>query len=388
MVESYDILVVGGGIAGISLAARLGGKRRRVALIEMEDWAPKHATGRSASLKDPIYTPNADVAALAMASAELFAEVPGALRPKGALHLYGGDSLAEYADALARCRDVGAHVDQLEADQVVERFPFLRMGEEHCVAALYAPPGVANTIDVRLLYEHFRRRFCVSGGDVIVSEALESGRLEARGWTVVTSSRVIRADIIVNCAGAWADIVAARCGISALGLLPLKWTVLDTTVAAHPLAPQPDGPFIFWEGAEPDLYCDFKFGGRLLLSPADEQVSQPCDASPEIVNLGIALDRFYERTHLAVVNTRGRHWAGLRTFAADRRPVIGWSGERPGFFWSGAYGGFGIECSLAASAIAADMILGEDRFKALMGFYGVRSERFDPDRLRVLSSQH
>lgn len=380
MPHTHQFLIIGAGIAGMSLASRLVGHRRSVAMLEMEEGAPMHATGRSAALKDPVYVPNADVAALAMASDAIFQSIPDVLTPKASLHLFGKDHLGELVEHNARCRAVGAAVELLETSDVESRFPFLRTGETHCVGALHAPAGISHTLDVHHLYEHFRSRFRLGGGHTLLGDELIRAEYAGGAWTVHTRTRTLRAHVLINCAGAWADMVAARCGLTPLGLVPMKRTVLETTLEPHPLAPHDHGPFVFWNGHEL-LYADFKPNHRVLLSPADEQVSQPCDAHADEIDLGIAIERLHERTHLSVVHSRGRHWAGLRTFAADRKPVIGWSDEAPFFFWSAAYGGFGIECSPAASALAADLVLGEKHFTELAERHHVHHEHFAPERL-------
>lgn len=385
--EHVRFLVVGAGIAGMSLASRLVGHRRSVKVLEMEDTAPKHATGRSASLVDVIYVPNASVGALAMASGSLFDSLAHTLHPKASLHLYGKGHLHELTDSIARCDAVGAEIELLEPHEVEERFPFLRGNEEFCRAALHAPAGASHTIDVEALYAHYRSIFHRHGGHTLHVEELVSAHYSGGAWTVRTSHEVLRADVIVNCAGAWADIVAARCHVTPLGLVPLKRTVVETTLAPHPLSPQPEGPFVFWNSHDP-LYADFKRHGRALVSLADEQVSQPCDAKAEKHDLETALDRLLHRTHLNLAGLHSRHWAGLRTFAADRKPVIGWSDEVHGFFWSAAYGGFGIECSPAASLLAADMLLGEKHFTELANRHGIESGHFAPERLHPVPVHH
>jgi D-arginine dehydrogenase len=378
MTHHFDIVIVGAGIAGISLASRIA-SHRKVLLLEMEYASPYHATARSAALKDPIYVPNSEVAALAMASDAMFKEVPDALRPKAAVHLYPERHLDKFADALARCHAVGARVEALDRHEIARRYPYLHPTD--CEAAICAPEGAASTIEVHSLYEHYRRRFEMDRGKILHDHRLTAAQWEGGAWTVrANTDTLVRAPVIVNAAGAWADIVAAKCQVSPLGLLPLKRTVVETSLEPSALAPQPEGPFIFWEGDE-DLYVDFKRGGRVLISPADEQISQPCDASAEIYDVALALARFEERTRLNVVQSRGKEWAGLRTFTRDRSPVIGWSTETKGFFWSAAFGGFGIEISLAASAIAADMLLETNTFRSLADAHDIQAEAFSPARL-------
>lgn len=378
---TQNFLVIGGGIAGMTVAAHLVGNRHSVAILEKEETAPIHATGRSASLVDPVYVPNGDVASLAMASHELFGSVHGVLHEKESLHLYGQHHLRECTNAQARCKAIGADFELLETDQIEERFPFLRISEAHCLGAIHVPAGVAHTIDVPALYGHFSSQFHRHGGQIFHGQELVSAHRSGGAWTVRTQDTEIRAEVIVNCAGAWADVVAARCGLAPLGLVPLKRTAVETSLAPHPLAPQPHGPFVFWHSHHEPLYADFRPHGRVLLSPTDEQVVQPGDAMPEDRNLAEAVDRFMHRTHLALGAGRGRSWAGHRTFAQDRKPVIGWSDETRGFFWSAAHGGFGLECSPAMSALAADMLLGEKHFSEVASKHGIVQERFAPERL-------
>lgn len=379
--KSFDIAVIGAGISGIALAAALAAQGKRVVVLEQEDSAPYHATGRSAALQDKVYVPNRPVAGLAMLSAGLFAQLPGTLVPKASLHLYGVPGLRHLLEAHARCRSVGADVAFLEGEEIAERFPFVRQSEEHCVAALYAAPGQSNTIDVAMLYQHFRSSLIRRNGLVLHRQELQSAERLGGGWIVRSTDEVLRADVLVNAAGAWADVVAERCGVRPLGLTPLRRTIIDTALVQHPLAPGDSGPFIFWSGPVEDLYCDYRPGGRVWISPADESPSAPCDAAAEEFDVSAAIYRLEERTHLTVVSGNPRRWAGLRTFARDRQPVIGWSEEAPGFFWSAAYGGFGIECAPGAAALACDLLLGKSRLAARLKQVGLTSTLFSPARL-------
>jgi D-arginine dehydrogenase len=70
-------------------------------------------------------------------------------------------------------------------------------------------------------------------------------------------------------------------------------------------------------------------------------------------------------------------WAGLRTFAPDRHPVVGFDGQAPGFFWLAGQGGFGLQTSPALSATAASLLVG-----SAWPLEGVSCDELSPARLR------
>lgn len=94
--------------------------------------------------------------------------------------------------------------------------------------------------------------------------------------------------------------------------------------------------------------------GRLLITPADETPSPPCDAQPEELDVAIAIDRFETATTMSVRRVLHR-WAGLRTFAPDRSLVIGFDAHAEGFFWLAGQGGYGIQTAPAAARLAATL---------------------------------
>lgn len=381
MADRCHILVIGAGLAGVSVAARLARWDRTVWILEQEEYSPYHATDRALTPWDPAWVSDPDSAALAWASAAMWDEVPKVLSPKGVLHLFGEDWLADYPDMLARGFATGSGVEQLEKWEIAQRFPFLKVDSGHCEAALYVPPGAAGTIDARRLYSYFRSQLYRRAGRIFLREALEEGSYGGGAWTVRTKSRTIRADVIVNCAGAWADDVARKCGTRRMGLVSTKRTLLSLAIEPNSDVLWRGGPFIVWQGNPADFLCDLRPKHRVVISPADETPSPPCDAEVEPWEVAAAIERFEDWTTMRLNETCGSSWAWLRTYAKDRRPVIGWAREAPGFFWSTGFGESGSKCALAASAIAADMIRNQSEFSDLIDRYGIRMERFSPERL-------
>ncbi|HUE78834.1 MAG TPA: FAD-binding oxidoreductase [Sphingomicrobium sp.] len=343
-----NVLIVGGGIAGASLGARLAGPMR-VTLIEAEDLCGRHATGRSAAFWVASLG-SASGRRLSIASKPMFdVGWPGSttplLRRRGTVHLTGahGD-LVEDAEDLT-----GEHaltwLDRAELDRMV---PGLR---EQWTGAWYEPSCA--DIEVAAFHAACLAAIRRQGGEVRTDSALRSAKRAGDGWEVETAAGPIHAGILVNAAGAWADDVAQRCGVPKIGLQPMRRTVVQLRVGRGGLK---DLPLVT------DLHHSFYFKGEgtssIWVSPLDETPVDPCDAAPEELDVATAIDRF-ERAVDWPVEVVERKWAGLRTFAPDRLLKLGFDPRAPGFFWCAGQGGMGIQTAPAASLLCAALIRGE-----------------------------
>jgi D-arginine dehydrogenase len=193
----------------------------------------------------------------------------------------------------------------------------------------------------------FRRR----AGRLVTNAPVEALERGAPGWTVCAGTERFTAPLVVNAAGAWADEVAALAGLTRVGLQPRRRTAVlvdvpsGMDVSRWPFVNDVDEQFYF----KPE-------GGSLFLSPADETPVEPSDAQPDEWDVATAVERLEAATTLQITRLKAR-WAGLRTFAPDRTPVVGYSGEREGFFWLAGQGGYGIQTAPALSRAAAALIL-------------------------------
>ncbi len=317
----------------------------------------------------------ASVRPLTQASRQ-FLEAPpqgfgGALfRPRDALHIARRDQLPRL-EALAQEIPSSIHLSGAAAR---ERVPILRQSE---VSAAVLETG-AGDIDVDRLHRGLLQQARNSGaqivesaGDVQIDRVRDLWRVRARG-------RDFTAPILVNATGAWADQTALAAGLEPKGLQPLQRTVVLVDPPARkdfhdwPIVRDVDERFYFRP-----------FAGQLLITPADETPSPPCDASPDALDVAIALMRFHD-VALHPVRTVRHQWAGLRTFAADRAPVIGW--DRDGFFWFAGLGGFGIQTATAAGRLAAGLIL-NGSIPAELADAGVDPAAFNPWRPALDSPQ-
>lgn len=341
----FDIVIVGAGMAGASLAAGLG-TAARVLVVEAEERPGYHSTGRSAAFWTESYGGPA-IQPLTTVSGPVLSEL-GLLAPRGALTLGRAGQAAE-VEAFARTfRNAGVEVQLLGRDSIERLVPRLREGWT-CGAL---EPSTCD-IDVAGLHQHYLAQARKAGAELWCRAALATAERTAGGWALTLSDgRQVFAAILVNAAGAWADPVAGLAGLGPLGIMPYRRTVVQ--LAVSPAAPA-HMPLVL------DIAESFYFkpeSGRMWLSPHDETPSQPCDAVPEEIDVALAVDRFEQVVTWPIERLEHR-WAGLRSFAPDRLPVYGFAPQDPAFFWFAGQGGFGIQTAPAAADLAVRLLLGK-----------------------------
>ncbi len=345
--STADVVVIGGGIAGISAAAELAAEMR-VTVIEAEPRIGYHATGRSAALFIRNYG-NATLRALNAVAAPLLAD-PGEgfdgplLSRRGELLVAGEaelPALEEYAAG-------ATGLERLDAGAAAAIVPILR--PEPIAAALLEAD--AQDIDVDRLLQGYARRLRRRGGTVMTGCGTTCIERTGDEWRVETAQGSVTAPILVNAAGAWADEVAGLAGVPRIGLTPMRRSAaLLPAPAGHEIDRWPlFGDVSETWYAKPDA-------GKLMVSPADEDPVDPHDAWPDDMVLAEGLDRFERATTVSVTRVE-RSWAGLRTFAPDRTPVAGFDPAAPGFFWLAGQGGYGVQTSAALAALTAALCLG------------------------------
>jgi D-arginine dehydrogenase len=347
--SEYDIIIVGGGIAGASLGARIAGNAR-VAILEAEDHCAMHSTGRSAAFWLTHYGGPA-VMPLTIASRQAL-ESGWPAGERSLLHQRGAITIArdhaDVRDALGM-QTSDAPLFELTRDQIEAHIPGLREGWDFGVF----DPGCAD-IDVAALHAGCLAQFRRSGGTVICAAALTSARRSGDRWAVEAGGATMTAATIVNAGGAWADEVARRCGVEPLGVHPYRRTVVQLRIGRPGLK---DLPLV--NDSLERFYFKGESDNRVWVSPHDETPSEPCDAAPEEIDVARAIDHFESVVDWPIEAVE-RKWAGLRSFTRARVPVYGFDDETRGFFWCVGQGGFGIQTAPAASALAASLILEQE----------------------------
>lgn len=342
-----DFAVIGGGIAGASVACELAARGETV-LLEREPLAGQHTTGRSAAFVVESY--GGRLVRLLTRASRGFLESPPPefteqplVDPRPVCWIAREDQRERLARALAEALETGAALRAIPPEEAYARCPVLRRGS---LAAALLEEGALH-IDVGALLGSYLRGFRRRGGRLLTRA--EVTRLARRdgAWTITAGEHELRARVVVNAAGAWCDLVAGLAGVRPIGIRPLRRTIVlfDPPAGADPGA----WPCVI--DADEAFYFKPE-GARILASPCDETPSEPCDAAPDDEAVALAVDRVERATTLSVRSVR-RRWAGLRSFAADRLPVIGPDPAAPGFVWVAGQGGFGIMTAPAASLAAA-----------------------------------
>lgn len=349
-----DFLIIGGGIAGISAAARLSALGS-VILLEAEEALAHHASGRSAALYEPRYGAPA-VVGLSMASGDYFTSATGVLSPRGMMVVAKADAKQAF-DADVAAMDF-APISVTEARAIV---PILNPD----VVAHAAYADHAQDIDTDLLVQGFAREAKGRGARILTKAPVSAIARNGSGWRVESAAGTFTATVIVNAAGAWVDTVAAMAGVRPLGFTPLRRSMARIPApGGHDVSrwPMVFGPGEDWY-AKPDA-------GALIVSPAEEDLMEPHDAWADDMVLAEGLARYEEMVTEPVTRLLAS-WAGLRTFSPDRVLVIGPDPREHTFFWLAGQGGYGFQTCPAASQLAADLIggrvpeLGADLVKAL-----------------------
>lgn len=365
--QHADFILIGGGIAGLSAAARLA-RHGKVVVIEAEAALGYHSSGRSVSFSH--YGIGNDVVrALTRHSRPFFETRPEGFSEAPIARLFPSLYVAEQAslpllDALGTgMGEVTDAVERVDEARLARLCPVLRTGPGAAVQGLLDPTGLK--LDADALLQAFARQLRAQGGEIRLGARVSTAERRGDRWIV---DGTLAAPILVNAAGAWCDPVARLAGVTPLGLAPKRRTIIavDTglDMSAWPFAHSVAGDFYMLAEA-----------GRLLVSPVDEVPENPCDARPDDYDIALAADRLEHYTTLKVSRIAHR-WAGLRTFTTDRTPTAGFAPDAPGFFWLCGQGGYGLQTAPAMAEAVEALLTG-----AAWRIQGVTPEQIAPERL-------
>lgn len=375
---TWDVVVVGAGMAGASVGWQLAQAGQRVLLLERESQPGYHTTGRSAALFEEHYGPE-QVQALTRASRAFYEHPPAGfvdtpiLHPRGVIYVgtAAHKSLidAAYAEAVEHSPDA----QRLDGDALRAIVPVLNAS----IVDGFVDDG-ARDIDVNALHQGFLRGLRHAHGELWCNAEVTALTHDGntRRWTIaLADGRSVQTAIVVNAAGAWADGIGELAGARAIGLVPARRSAFTFAVpegidATHwPAVISADESFYF----KPDA-------GQLLGSPANADATYPHDVQPEEEDIATGIWNIEQATTLQI--RRPSHtWAGLRSFVADGEMVIGWDDSVPNLFWVAAQGGYGIQSAAAYSLLARNLLLDEPIDESLLA-QGVRLEALEPVRLQ------
>ncbi len=354
--ERVPFVIVGAGFAGAATAWALS--RRGLGpgvVLEQEETYGFHASGRNAAIlrlveSDPV------IRTLAARSAaqirQLDAAGPGEalLGIPGGLTLGGADIQEELEEEFEATRtDEALRTEWLTAADARSRFPLLEAVTFD--VALFCPTEAI--VDIHALLTRYLREAREAGFTLHtrcrVQELLvEAGRVAG----VETDRGRVRSNLVVDASGAW----AGRIGHSGADLLPLRPLRRHLFVTGPPAGGHRRTPFAWLEDAA------FYFrpeGDGLLFSPCDETPMPPGDPPTDPAAADLLAEKLSRHAPAFTDLPVRRSWACLRTFAPDRRPVIGHDAGLPGLVHVSGLGGFGMGTSAAVGELAATLIAGE-----------------------------
>ncbi len=373
-VRDCDFVIIGTGIAGASAAYHLAG-RSSVILLERESQPGYHSTGRSAAVFAESYGPRL-MRVMTVASGSFlrappagFSDVP-LMHPRGALFIARED---QRGDLEALVKELSELSDDLRLVEPAEALNLCPVLNRTYLALAARDPSVMD-MDVNAIHQGYLRGARGKGAAILTDAEVIA--LEQRGgkWHARTKAGDFAAPVVINAAGAWADVVAGLAGVRKVGLQPKRRTVIvfdapaGLDMAKYPIAADCGEQFYF----KPE-------SGRVLASPADETPVEPQDVQPEEIDIALVVERIQQASTLRVERIV-RRWAGLRSFVKDKNPVVGFAPDAPGFFWLAGQGGYGIQTSYAMGLTAASLATGKGLPDAIKP-YGLSEKDLGPQRL-------
>jgi D-arginine dehydrogenase len=373
--EEADFLVIGAGIAGASCGYFLA-RDAKVIVLERESQPGYHSTGRSAALFSETYG-NSIIRAITVASAPFFETPPAGftdhalVSPRGTV-IFGHEGHRAKLDGMyEEWRQLVSTVQRLDRQQTLAIHPLLN--PDKLIGSVYEPD--AKDIDVHATHQGFLRGLRAHGGRVVNDAEMRGIRRQNGKWHIDTPAGEFAAPIVINAAGAWCDEIGRMAGAKPIGLVPKRRTAFTFSGPADldynhlPMALDADEEFY----VKPEV-------GQFLASPADETPMEPCDVQPDDYDIAEAVEQIEQNTTLRVRRINNK-WAGLRSFVADRSPVVGFDDAAENFFWLAGQGGYGIQTAPTMGEVAAALALRRD-IPAGPGKLGVTAAVLSPARLR------
>ena len=350
----FDIIVIGSGMAGISIASELS-KNLSVCVLEKEKLLSYHSTGRSMAFYIESYG-NETVRKLTSASKVFFKNIENLnadkklLNKRGVLHIGNKNQEKEIKNLYKELSKINNNFDFLNKSQTLKLLPSLK--EEYVESSIYDVE--ASEIDVNLMYDFFLKNLKKNNGLIIKDFEIEDFVYSNNSWEIISNHDTIKSKIIVNAAGAWCDEVANKAKVKKINLVPKKRTIFCFKPKNINL--QKNSPLA--TDVEENFYFKTE-NDTVIASPADETPVHPHDVQPDELDIAFGIERIKKSTKFEF-NSITNKWAGLRSFVLDKTPVIGFDKQIENFFWYAGQGGFGIQTSPALAKIASNIILGKD----------------------------
>jgi sarcosine oxidase subunit beta len=356
-VETFDVVIAGGGIVGASVAYHLAEAGcANVLVAEREPYLGRGSTGKSMGGVRAQFSTEINVR-LSLYALDFFARFedatgrPAGYRPQGYLFVATNEKQMGYLRANFQLqRACGLEtVELLSPAEVLARMPHLRTDD--IVGGSFG--STDGFLDPHSVMTGFMERAVEKGVRLWKSAEVVAIAQDARGIAEVRTTRgPVATRVLANAAGAWAAGLAALAGVD-LPVQPLRRMLIPTE--PFPLIAR-EAPMTI------DMATGFHFrpeGLGLLLAWNDPQEAPgfKINFDPDFVEkiLLRAVDRVpcFEALE---VNPK-RAWAGLYEMTPDHYPILGPVPEVPGLFLANGFSGHGVMHSPATGKVLADLIL-------------------------------
>ncbi len=347
----FDVIIIGSGIAGISIATELS-KESSVCILEKENITSYHSTGRSFAFYIESYG-NEIIRKLTSSSKDFFINNSNIdnqnsiLRPRGVLHLASDKQSNDLLESYKELTKINKNLNLLDSNETLKILPCLN--EKYINSSIH--DYEACDIDVNFLYNIYLNEFKKNKGSIKTNIKINNVLNKNNDWQINCQSDTFYCKLVINAAGAWCDEVANIFNAKPINIVPKKRTVF----CFKPLNIEVKNNWPVAVDVNENFY--FKLENQTLLgSPADETNTIPHDAQADEIDIAVGADRIEKATKFKFKSIINK-WAGLRCFVKDKTPVIGYDTEVENFFWIAGQGGYGIQTSPALSKIASNLIL-------------------------------
>jgi sarcosine oxidase subunit beta len=345
-----DVAIVGGGLHGCSAAVHLARRGIRALVIE-KDHVGRHASGVNAGGVRRLGRHLAEVP-ISASSAAWWAKIEDLVdddcefRPTGQIKV--AENEADLAKLEARAAEVRAigfnHEEIIGQDELRALVPAIA---EYCVGALIVRgDGHANPMRACLA---FKRKVRAGGGRIWEGAAVTGAARQGGAWRLETTAGAVASPVVVNCAGAWGDRIAALLGDS-VRVIPRAPMLMITARMPHFIDPV--------MGAASRSLSFKQFDNGTVLIGGDLQGIARRDANKtELVmgTLSSAAKTAWDLFPVMRGSTVTRFWAGIEGYMPDGIPVIG-PGRAAGVVHAFGFSAHGFQMSPGVGAIVADLV--------------------------------
>ena len=349
--KKFDIIVLGSGIAGISIASELS-EYLNVCVLEKEGLISYHSTGRSLAFYLESYG-NEVIRQLTSASKDFFYNRIDTtsknilIKKRGVIHIANKFQTIKLKNLYETLTKNNENFKILNKLQTMELLPCLN--DEYVDSSIY--DSEASDIDVNAVYNIYLKNLTKNNGKVITDIKITEFLHQVHGWKILTNQDEFYTKIIVNAAGAWCDLIATNVGAKKINIVPKKRTIF----CFKPTNIKLNNKWPLGVDVEENFYFKIE-NDTVIASPADETPTVPHDVQAEDIDIALGIERIKNST-LFEFNSIFNKWAGLRSFVKDKNPVIGFDNKFKNFFWFAGQGGYGIQTAPALSKIASNLIL-------------------------------